>query len=72
MAVVNRAEAEIDEIDKGIKSRFRQNWLDKSVIVDIGEKEPVTAVLTECIWKVDECGCIFCNDFVRYGGGSFL
>ena len=69
MAVVNRDEANLDEIDKGIKNNVCWNWLEKSVIVDIGEKEPVTAVLAECIRKIDKYDkvlCIFYNDFVRY------
>ena len=41
---VNGDKANIDEIDKGIINRFRWNWLEKSVIIDIGTKEPVTAV----------------------------
>ena len=69
MAVVNRDKANIDEIDKGMKNLFRWNWLEKLVIINVVGKESMTAVLAECIRKVNECGrvlCVFCNDFVRY------
>lgn len=66
-------ESRVLEIDKGIKNKFKWQWLEKTVTfeVKIGkETQTVTESLASFIKKVETPGkalCVYCNDLISYG-----
>ena len=71
-------QARVLEIDKGIKNKFRWEWLEKQVTLTwkIGKPtEQVTENIADFIAKCDMPGkaqCIYCKDFLSYGSRGYV
>ena len=81
--VVNREESDgrLQEIDGGIKNKFRWNWLERSVSITYRNQkstiETSSFLLGKFIRKVDKPGlalCVTCDKLINYGskGASAL
>ena len=73
-------QSNIDEIDKGLSNKWRWDWIEKTVSIDVkkahphitrNKTEPLMITLKDCIRKIKEPGkaiCIICSksDCIRY------
>lgn len=68
--IVNRNDSSIKEIDKGLKNRFKWEWLNKSVEVEDEDKIKYKIKFDLCFEKLYVPGrvlCTHCNDEIKYG-----
>lgn len=66
-------ESRVAEIDKDVKNKFKWEWLDKTVKLDVKigkQTQSASETLASCIKKSDIAGkalCVYCNDLINYG-----
>ena len=65
-------EAQLLEIDKGVKNKFRWEWLDKYInVVSIDQQKTISVRVGDFIKKVDKALCTVCSSAVIYGSRGF-
>ena len=84
--ILQRGDGSLGEIDDGVPNKFRWEWLEKTVSVNVKKDhpkvkwtsdQPLEMCLKDCIRKIKQPGkaiCTVCyktdSDVIRYGNGG--
>ena len=63
-------ELKVREVDKNIKNKFKCDWLNQNVTLNL-KKGEISVPLSDFIEKIDVAGkakCNLCSDIIQYGG----